>query len=338
MIFSSNDKTFMKKTLEIASQGIPDVYPNPAVGCVITKQGEIISTGFHKKYGDPHAEVNAIKKLNKSISGLTMYVSLEPCNHIGKTDPCLSLIDQKIFERVVIAETDPNQTATGGAAELKNRGISVDIGLLREEARNLNRRFYTFHEKKRPYIILKYASTLDGFIAQENKISKWITNNKSRSLNHITRASSDAILIGGSTAIHDNPNLGSHGEGKDPKIIVIDPENKLNEAIDILHKDPIVYSKSELTSNRSDNVSFILNDLFRRNIQSILVEGGAQTITSFLDSGLFDELHCYIAPKFLGAGLNIYQGGRSIENNFDLELVSMKSIDNDLSVIYRRKH
>ena len=124
--------------------------------------------------------------------------------------------------------------------------------------------------------------------------------------------------------------------GNNPQIIVIDPE-KLNEVIDIFHKDPIVYSKSELVSNRSDNVSFILNDLLK-NIQSVLVEGGAKTITSFLDSGLFDELHCYIAPKFLGTGLNIYQGERNIENTFDLELVSMKSIDNDLRVIYRRKY
>ena len=159
-----------------------------------------------------------------------MYVSLEPCNHRGKTDPCLSVINQKIFERVVIAETDPNQTASGGAAELKNRGISVDIGLLKEEARNLNRRFYTFHEKKRPYIIFKYASTLDGFIAQENKISKWITNNKSRSLNHITRASSDAILIGEFNSYHDNPNSGSHGRRKRPSDNCNDPENKLNES------------------------------------------------------------------------------------------------------------
>ena len=338
MIFSNNDKTFMKKTLEIASQGIPDVYPNPAVGCIITKHGEIISTGFHKKYGGPHAEFNAMKKLKKNLSGLTMYVSLEPCKHKGKTEPCLSMINQKIFERVVIAETDPNQTASGGATELKNRGISVDVGLLKEEARDLNRRFYTFHEEKRPYIILKYASTLDGFIAQENGVSKWITNKKSRSFNHYTRSSIDAILIGSSTAFHDNPNLGSHGNANNPQIVVVDPQNKLNEAIDIYHKDPIVYSKSELVSNRSDNVRYILDDLFKRNIQSVLVEGGAKTITSFLDSGLFDELHCYIAPKFLGTGLNIYQGERNLKNNFDLELVDIKSIDNDMRVVYRRKH
>ena len=327
----------MKKALEIASKGIPDVFPNPAVGCVITKQEEIISTGYHEKYGKAHAEYNAIQKLCDTANGLTMYVSLEPCNHKGKTNPCLSIINSKKFDRVVIAETDPNQIASGGIAELSGKGISVDIGLLKKEARNLNRRFYTFYEEKRPYVILKYASTLDGFIAQNNGVSKWITNKQSRSFNHKTRANCDAILVGSSTVLADNPNLGSHGKGKDPQIIVIDPEKKLHDMINIFHKDPIVYSRPELSSNIESNVKYILGDLFNRNIQSVLVEGGAQTISGFLDSGLFDELHCYIAPKFIGSGLNIYQGVRNIKKNFDLELIESKHQGNDLRLIYRRK-
>ena len=331
------DKKLMFKALKEAKRGIPYVYPNPAVGCVIYDGSKILSTGYHKKFGEIHAEHEAIKNLDEMVKGLTMYVSLEPCTHTGKTGACLDLIDPEVFERVVIAEKDPNSEASGSIEKLKKRGIKVDLGLLKHEARKLNKRFYVFHEKKRPYVILKYASTLDGFIAQENGYSKWITNEKSRKENHYTRSICDAILIGSNTARIDNPDLGSHGCGRDPKIVLIDFDNALG-SLDLFKKKPIVYSSIELSNDAGKNINFIMNDLYKKNIQSLLVEGGAKTISNFLNFEIFDELHCYVAPKFLGKGLNIFQGENSIEKNYNLELVDTKMIGDDLKIVYKKSY
>ena len=331
------DKKLMFKALKEAKRGIPYVYPNPAVGCVIYDGSKILSTGYHKKFGENHAEHEAIKNLDEMVKGLTMYVSLEPCTHTGKTGACLDLIDPEVFDRVVIAEKDPNSEASGSIEKLKKRGIKVDLGLLKHEARKLNKRFYVFHEKKRPYVILKYASTLDGFIAQENGYSKWITNEKSRKENHYTRSICDAILIGSNTARIDNPDLGSHGCGRDPKIVLIDFDNALG-SLDLFKKKPIVYSSPELSNAAGKNINFIMNDLYKKNIQSLLVEGGAKTISNFLNFEIFDELHCYVAPKFLGKGLNIFQGENSIEKNYNLELVDTKMIGDDLKIVYKKSY
>ena len=330
------DKRLMSKAIEEAKRGIPYVYPNPAVGCVIYDGSKILSTGYHKKFGENHAEFEAIKNLGKVSKKLTMYVSLEPCTHIGKTGACLDLIDPEVFDRVVIADEDPNNAASGSIDKLKRSGINVDVGLLKHEARELNKRFYLYHEKKRPYVILKYASSLDGFIAQDNGQSKWITNKKSRKENHYTRSTCDAILIGSNTARLDNPDLGSHGFEKDPKIVLIDFKNSLS-SLKLFKKTPIVYSSLELSNNPEKNINFILNDLFKRNIQSLLVEGGAITISNFLDCGIFDELHCYVAPKFLGKGLNIFQGKSNIKKNYNLDLVDSKIIGDDLKIMYKRR-
>ena len=264
-----------------------------------------------------------------------MYVSLEPCSHVGKTEACLDLIDPDIFDRIVIAEKDPNKEASGSIEKIKRSGIEVELGLLRDEARALNKRFYIFHENKRPYIILKYASTLDGFIAENDGYSKWITNKKSREKNHYTRSLCDAILVGSNTARLDNPNLSSHGMGKDPKIVVIDNNENLS-SLNLFKKEPIVYSSRELSDNYEKNINFIVHDLYKKNVQSLLVEGGAKTISSFLNSGIFDELHCYIAPKFLGEGLNIFQGKSSIKKNYNLKIFDVKMVNDDIRIIYTR--
>ena len=206
---------------------------------------------------------------------------------------------------------------------------------MKEEARALNKRFYVFHEQKRPYVILKYASTLDGFVAENDGYSKWITNEKSRKENHYTRSMCDAILVGSNTARLDNPNLGSHGLAKDPKIVVINNDEDLS-SLNLFKKEPIVYSSKELTDNYEKNISFIVNDLYKKNVQSLLVEGGAKTISGFINSGVFDELHCYIAPKFLGEGLNIFQGKSSIKKNYGLKIVDAKMIGDDVKIIYTR--
>ena len=329
------DKELMFKAIKEAKRGIPHVYPNPAVGCVIHDGGKILSKGYHKMFGGDHAEYDALQKLDKSARGLTMYVSLEPCAHVGKTGACLELIDPEIFKRIVIAEKDPNKKASGSIEKIKRSGIEVEVGLLKEEARALNKRFYVFHEQKRPYVILKYASTLDGFVAENDGYSKWITDEKSRKENHYTRSICDAILVGSNTARLDNPNLGSHGLAKDPKIVVIDNNGDLS-SLNLYKKEPIVYSSKELTDNYEKNISFIVNDLYKKNVQSLLVEGGAKTISGFISSGVFDELHCYIAPKFLGEGLNIFQGKNSIKKNYGLKIVDAKMIGDDVKIIYTR--
>ena len=174
----------MLRAIAIADPFKYTAKPNPVVGALLVSKETIISEGAHERFGENHAEHEAIKNLDEMVKGLTMYVSLEPCTHTGKTGACLDLIDPEVFDRVVIAEKDPNSEASGSIEKLKKRGIKVDLGLLKHEARKLNKRFYVFHEQKRPYVILKYASTLDGFIAQENGYSKWITNEKSRKENH----------------------------------------------------------------------------------------------------------------------------------------------------------
>ena len=335
----NNDKIFMLEAIKLASKANYDVYPNPKVGCVIVENNKIISRGYHQKYGSNHAEKNAIKLLDNKKNNLTMYVNLEPCHHKGKTPPCTDLIKSKQFNRVVIAERDPSKKASGGAKYLEKNNINVDIGICKEEARLLNKYFYTFHEKKRPYIILKYASSLDGFIALKDGKSKWITSFPSRSANHEQRSDCDAILVGRKTIELDNPILDSHGKGRNPKIVVIDPNNKIDKKSKIFNGSqiPIVITKNDLKNAEGQEIKIILNKLFKMNIQSVLVEGGGFTITSFLASGLFDELHVYVAPKFFTEGIPIYTGKGNIENIHNLKLYSVESLGDDVKIIYKRK-
>ena len=200
----------MQRALELARLGLGNVSPNPMVGCVIVKDGKIIGEGHHEQYGGPHAEVNAVQAVKDQslLPQSTAYVTLEPCSHFGKTPPCADLLVRHQVKRVVICNEDPNPLVAGqGIERLRNAGIEVEIGLLREEGRVLNRRFFTAFEKKRPYVILKWAQTTDGFVARENYDSKWISNTYSRQLVHKWRAEEDAILVGTNTARYDNPSL-----------------------------------------------------------------------------------------------------------------------------------
>lgn len=334
------DKTFMLEALKLASKGNSDVYPNPKVGCIIVKNKKIISRGWTSKFGSNHAEKNALNPIDKDIEDLTMYVTMEPCHHYGKTSPCTDLINPDQFNRVVIAEKDPSATAGGGAQYLKKLNIKVEIGLCKDAARKLNEKFYVFHEKKRPYVILKYASSLDGYIALKNGQSKWITNDSSRSLNHETRSKCDAILVGRKTIQLDDPSLTSHGKGKDPIIIIIDNEKKIDKKSQIFIKNQkvITFTNKELNNSHKKNIKVILNELYKMKIQSILVEGGGCTITSFLESGLFDELNVYIAPKFFGQGIPLFQSEGDIKNSYNLKLDHVESINNDVKIVYKREN
>tara|TARA_Y100001970_G_scaffold219511_1_gene269354 strand:- start:732 stop:1745 length:1014 start_codon:yes stop_codon:yes gene_type:complete len=330
----NQDKFFMNIALDEARKASDMVYPNPRVGCVIVQNGEIVSRGYHKQYGGPHAEVDAINNCKVELNKATMYVTLEPCNHEGKTPPCTELIDSQKFERIVIACKDPNPIINNGLQALMKKGLTIDFNVCEDEAKFINKRFFTYHEKKRPYVILKYASTLDGFISEESGHSKWITSKKSRHSVHILRSSCDAILVGRKTVEADNPSLTSHNVGSDPRIVILDPSKKINKEYQSLKKNTIHFT-SELTGKtREDNIQIILTKLHSLNIQSVLVEGGATTLTSFINHKTFDEMHVYYAPKLIGKGISIYNTTKEIHDSLNLQVVKHENFDNDIKITY----
>jgi diaminohydroxyphosphoribosylaminopyrimidine deaminase/5-amino-6-(5-phosphoribosylamino)uracil reductase len=312
------DEKYMQRAIQLAQHGVGHVSPNPMVGCVIVHQDEIIGEGWHRKYGEAHAEVNTINSVKDQsrLKESTLYVTLEPCAHFGKTPPCADLLAEEQIKRVVIATTDPNPKVAGkGINKLKTAGIEVDIGILEQKARELNRRFFTAFIKKRPYIILKWAQTKDGFIARKDFSSKWISNEYSRQLVHKWRAEEDAILIGSNTAVHDDPSLNVRDwHGKDPLRIVIDRHLKLPQPLKLFNdgRKTICYNylKSEqagaLTYYKAGETRFlqyILEDLGKRGIQSVIVEGGAAVINALVKKNFWDEARIFISKNTFKKGI-----------------------------------
>ena len=330
------DKYYLDMTLKLAEKGECTVYPNPKVGAVIVKNNKVIGSGSHKSPGSQHAEAIAIDKLDRSITNATLYVTLEPCSHKGKRSPCTEIIKSKMFSRVVIAANDPNPKASGCAKILRENNIEVVENVFPEGSKKLNRRFFTFFEKKRPYVILKIASTLDGFIAELDGTSNWITSKKSRQSVHKLRSTCDAILVGRKTVEADDPSLTSHGHGKNPKIIILDPKNRLDKKFKILFENPIIFSGKNLKNSPQKNITYILDELYSKSYQTLLVEGGGETISSFLDSNLFDELHIYYAPKLLGDGKPLYSGYNKLTKDYKLKLNNIDHFDNDIKVVFFR--
>lgn len=313
----------MQRCIKLAEKGLGKTFPNPLVGSVIVHQDNIIGEGWHQKAGSSHAEVNAIFNVqNKEfLSKSTLYVSLEPCNHFGKTPPCSDLIIKNKIPRVVIASTDPNPLVAGeGIEKLKKAGCEVIIGVLKKEADFLNRRFFTFHNLKRPYVILKWAQTKDNFIAPFQKKTGnpeifWITNNHSKQRVHKWRSEEAAILVGVQTVINDNPKLTTREwTGNNPLRIVIDPngrtpkDSKLfqdNIPTLFLTKKPI-----KLFSNKKEqkiispfSIKNILKECYKLNIQSIIIEGGLRTLESFIKDNLWDEARVFKTDKKLKTGI-----------------------------------
>ena len=309
------DKLYMQRALELAALGAGQVSPNPLVGCVLVKDDKIIGEGWHKKYGDAHAEVNAINSVqNKELlNGATLYVTLEPCAHHGKTPPCADLIVQYKFERVVVCTADPNPLVAGkGIKKIKDAGIAVEQGLLYEEGRELNKRFFTFIEKQRPYIVVKWAQTIDGFIARENYESKWISNDISRMLVHKWRAEEDAVMVGANTAFHDNPQLNvREWAGQNPIRIVIDRGLRLSKQLHLFDETQPTLCYNEIMESEEGMVTYIkitnlpsvIADLYNRKIQSVLIEGGAVLLNKVIAFGLWDEARIVTGSKVFGAGI-----------------------------------
>lgn len=313
----------MKRALELAAQGMGNVAPNPLVGCVIVYEDRIIGEGFHQRYGGAHAEVNAINSVeDKSLlAKSTLYVTLEPCNHQGLTPACTELIITHKIPKVVIATVDPNPLVSGkGIERLREAGILVELGLMEDEARWMNRRFNTFHEKQRPYIILKWAETQDGFmdILRENGEtgSFAISGKEAKVMVHRWRTEEAAILVGSRTVFIDNPQLTArHWEGKDPVRIVIDANLKVPRTHRIFEDRgrTIVFNRLEtrpifnieyVQLNFAEEILPRIMDFLRyEKLTSVIVEGGAATLGRFLELGLWDEIRRFKAPMNLESGL-----------------------------------
>ena len=309
---------YMRRALELAEWGRGRVSPNPLVGCVLTVDDQIIGEGYHERYGGPHAEPNAIAAVKDSalLEKATVYVTLEPCAHTGKTPPCADLLIVKKVRKVIIAAVDSNPLVGGkGIAKLRDAGITVTSGVLEKEARSQNRRFFTQMEKERPYVVLKWAQTRDGFVARSDYDSKWISNVHSRQLVHRWRAEEDSVLIGTKTAHYDNPRLNVRDwTGRDPLRIVIDKQLTLDSNSYLFDKSQPTICYNLIKDEKLENLHFVrlnpdfqvsdlLADLHRRKVQSVLVEGGSVLLQHFIGQNLWDEARVFTGDATFGSGI-----------------------------------
>ncbi len=301
---------YIKRCIELAKNGLGTTYPNPLVGSVIVYEDKIIGEGWHQKAGEAHAEVHAINSVtDKSLlAKATIYVSLEPCSHFGKTPPCCDLILKHEIPNIVIGTIDPFAKVAGkGIEKLIAAQKNVTVGVLETECQELNKRFFTFHQKKRPYIILKWAESTDGFIAplyKEKQEPVWITNTNSRQLVHKWRSEEQAILVGTQTVIDDNPSLTVRDwTGKNPTRIVIDKNNRISKESHIFDNQAKTLVISESIIDFTKNVAVQIADyLFASEIQSVIIEGGKQTLQTFIDANLWDEARIFKGPVLLHEG------------------------------------
>lgn len=342
---------YMSRCIEIALNGLGTTAPNPMVGAVIVHAEKIIGEGFTSAYGGAHAEVNAIASVrDKSLlKNAVLYVTLEPCSHFGKTPPCADLIVKNEIPKVVVGILDPHEKVAGkGISRLNDAGCEVLVGVLEKECGEHHKRFLTFHEKKRPFIILKWAETMDGFIAPETKQREidpepfWITNSRSRQLVHQWRTEEQAILVGTNTVLEDNPRLNvRQWKGKNPLRLVIDKDLKIPQDFHVLDGSAptIVLTKVENTSKYKAGITYEIVDfshdiaeqiadlLVKQNCNSVIIEGGAKTLQSFIDARLWDEARVFV-------GNTRFQKGKKAPH-LKGGIISSKKIENDLLKIYR---
>ena len=328
----SIDEMYMSRCIQIATNGLGTTYPNPFVGSVIVHNNKIIGEGFTSEYGGPHAEVNAINSVKNPelLKESTLYVTLEPCSHHGKTPPCADLIIKKEIPRVVIGTLDPFSKVNGqGYLRLLKNGVDVTLNILENECLELNKRFLTFHQKKRPYIILKWAQTEDGYMGRDD-IQKWITNQYSKQLVHKWRTEEEAILVGKNTALIDNPQLNSRlWNGKNPLRIAIDKNLAIPRSFHLFDQSqPTVifnsledFEEEKLILKKIDFsekiVPQIIDYLYKHNIQSLIIEGGSDTIQYFIETNLWDEARILssdtiwnegiLAPRLKGTRIGKYR-------------------------------
>ncbi|WP_099351753.1 bifunctional diaminohydroxyphosphoribosylaminopyrimidine deaminase/5-amino-6-(5-phosphoribosylamino)uracil reductase RibD [Fredinandcohnia onubensis] len=356
------DQDYMNLAINIAKAGVGQTTPNPVVGAVIVNDGRVVGIGAHLKAGEPHAEVHAVRMAGEKAQNATAYVTLEPCSHHGKTPPCADLLITSKVKRVVVATTDPNPLVAGkGMAKLKAAGIEVEVGVCKEQADALNAVFFHYLDKKRPYVTLKSATTLDGKIATVTGESKWITGEAARQDVHLYRSIHDAILVGVNTVLMDNPSLTTrlpNGTGKNPIRVILD--SKLRTPMDsqivndgkaetwIIVSNQVNQEKMNEFSGKKgvriiqlqeDNLSIstMLTRLGEEGISSIFVEGGAEVNGSFLKEKAINQVIVYLAPKLFGgkqAPTAIGGSGiESIDDSLQLTIKSVEQLGEDVKII-----
>ncbi|WP_411768877.1 bifunctional diaminohydroxyphosphoribosylaminopyrimidine deaminase/5-amino-6-(5-phosphoribosylamino)uracil reductase RibD [Winogradskyella sp. A3E31] len=324
---------FMSRALQIANYGLGTTRPNPMVGSVITYKDKIIGEGYTSPYGGPHAEVNAIHSVeDKSLlKKAVLYVTLEPCSHYGKTPPCSDLIIEHQIPKVVIGCLDDNPKVSGkGIKKLKAAGIDVTVGILENQCKAHHKRFFTFHNKKRPYIILKWAESADGFIAPENRTEKapvWITNTYSRQLVHKWRTEEQAILVGTNTVLMDNPSLTARDwKGNNPTRIVLDQNSKVNKSHKVINDeaDTLIVDRNTIDwSGNKTIASQISSFLYQKHINSVIIEGGSKTLQTFIDQGLWDEARVFYGSNTFKKGTKapLFSGKLSNETRVESDIL-----------------
>lgn len=347
------DELYMRRCLELANLGMGAVSPNPLVGCVIVCDGKIIGEGYHARFGEAHAEVNAVNAVKNKygeqapalLEKSTAYVSLEPCAHFGKTPPCADLLVQYKLKKVVIGNRDPFDGVNGkGMEKLRNAGIEVISGVLDEKCRQLNRRFFTRILKQRPYIILKWATTADGYFAPKDVAQRWISGPMAKMLVHKWRAEEDAVLVGKITAIADDPELNTREwEGKNPVRILIDRHLQVPKDSKIYNAEAKTVVFNEQKTTVENHVHYIQMEdmqyylpqkiafqLYLMDIQSVIIEGGANILQQFITGNLWDEARIFSSSKIWKEGLPSPQLKGLVIDQFHLE--------NDTLTVFQNNH
>jgi diaminohydroxyphosphoribosylaminopyrimidine deaminase/5-amino-6-(5-phosphoribosylamino)uracil reductase len=363
MSFRKSDAHYLKMALRLASKGAGLVSPNPMVGAVVVQNGEVVGRGWHHRYGEPHAEVMALRDAGSLSRGATLYVTLEPCNHHGQTPPCTAAILAAGVKRVLAATPDPNRNVSGGgAAFLREKGIEVEMGLLAKESRALNEAWFAWVETSLPFVIAKAACSLDGKIATRTGDSKWLTSETARAFGHRLRHECDAILVGIGTVLADDPQLTARlprGLSKDPIRVILDSHLRTPPRACVLNLESPsptwiattpAAPRNNLQSLESQGAEVfvlpekkgrvalepLLQELGRRRVQSVLVEGGAEVLGAFLDQRLVDKFYFFYAPKILG-GKNAYpavagQGVANLSEAHQARDLSLRRLGPDLLV------
>jgi len=354
-----SDKVYLKRCLELAAKGMGTVSPNPLVGAVLVKNGKVIGEGYHKRYGEAHAEVDALNNSTGDVNGATLYCNLEPCCHIKKqTPPCVPLIISKGIKKVVISNFDPNPDVNGeGVKQLRDAGIEVIIDVLKEEGKKLNKFYFNYVRKKIPYITLKVAQSKDGKITKSKNEQTWLTGEESNRFVHQQRAAYDAVLVGANTVAVDNPQLTVRNvEGRNPKRIILDGKLSIDLNAAILSAEDIentwiLTSKNadkekidqfnekgarviQFKSNDVEQIKLIdvLTKLGEDKITSLFVEGGSSIFSQFIDRNYFDEIIILQAPITLGKGIN----GVPTSSLLHLKKISSEKIGKDIKLVYKK--
>ncbi|QGT99608.1 Diaminohydroxyphosphoribosylaminopyrimidine deaminase [Candidatus Syntrophocurvum alkaliphilum] len=359
-----NNEYYMNKAINLAKKAYGRTNPNPIVGAIIVKKNQIIGTGYHEKAGTPHAEIHALKEAGTDAKDSTVYVTLEPCNHYGKTPPCTDALIQAGIKKIVIASLDPNPLVAGkGALKLKEAGITIEIGMCKDEANKMNQLFFKYIKTNMPYISLKTAMTLDGKIATYTGDSKWISNELSRNYVHELRNIYDGILVGIGTVLKDNPSLNTRldkndirnpvriiidenldipinsniiNTSKEQRTIIYTSKNTATKKINILESKGIEIEQTETDENNKLILEEVLNNLPKKGIYSVLIEGGGEINGSFIEKRLIDKVYWFIAPKIVGGkhapSPVSGQGIELINQALYVERININKFENDLLI------